>query len=365
MSILLFFIVLGVLVLVHEWGHYIVAKKTGMRVDEFGIGFPPKACSIKRGETEYSLNWLPIGGFVRIFGENLEDAENMGLEEKDVSRSFASRPKWAQALVLIAGVTMNIIFAWFLFVVTLMIGVPTAVDEATALPSAQLYVAGTLADSPAGSIPEGSEIISVSSNGKTLDSLKPQAFSEFVGDTAPDPIELTYMDKDIESSIVVVPEQGLSEVDPDKYIVGVSLALVDTEKSSFFEAIVDGSKMTVDVFVSIVTGLFTLIGQSFAGTADYSQVAGPVGIVNLVGDAASFGIAALLTFTAIISLNLAVINLLPLPALDGGRLVFVAIEAITGKHIPSMWAARINLFGFVLLMLLMVVVTYNDIIRLI
>ena len=121
---------------------------------------------------------------------------------------------------------------------------------------------------------------------------------------------------------------------------------------------------TYDTMIAITVGLFALLGQSIAGTADYSQIAGPIGIVNMVGDAASFGIIALLTFTAFISLNLAVINLLPIPALDGGRLVFVAIEAITGRNIPPEWAGRLILIGFALLMILMLAVTYNDIIRL-
>lgn len=364
MSVILFLLVLGVLVLVHEWGHFIVAKKTGMRVDEFGIGFPPKAYGIKKGETEYTLNWLPIGGFVRIFGENLEDAENLGDDARDISRSFAARPKWAQALVLVAGVAMNVIFAWFLFVVTLMIGVPTAVDSASATAEADLFITNTLADSPAADIPEGAIITSVSSDGNDLQILQPEAFSDFVEEVSPAPIDISYEYGEVVDTVSITPEQGLSSADPEKYIVGVSLALVEDRESSFFEAVVEGSKMTVDVLVGIVVGLFSLLQQSFMGTADYSQIAGPVGIVDMVGDAASFGLTALLTFTAIISLNLAVINLLPVPALDGGRLVFVAIEAITGKHIPAMWAARVNLVGFALLMILMVAVTYNDIVRL-
>src|SRR3989344_2431069 len=162
MSILIFLLVLFVLVLVHEWGHFIVAKKTGMRVDEFGIGFPPKLFSVRKGETEYSFNLFPIGGFVRIFGENSE-APQTPEDTKDVSRSFSSRPKWAQALVLLAGVTMNIFFAWFLFSLTFIVGVPTAVDEATASPEAELYVASTVPTSPAdGVLPVGSVILSVS-----------------------------------------------------------------------------------------------------------------------------------------------------------------------------------------------------------
>ena len=161
MSVILFLLVLFVLVLVHEWGHFIVAKKTGMRVDEFGIGFPPKLFSVKKGETEYTFNALPIGGFVRIWGENFADAAEEKESGIDVSRSFAARPKWAQALVLIAGVTMNILFAWFLFSLTYMIGLPTVVDEADATSAAELSIMDVLPDSPAAVIPAGSVVNAV------------------------------------------------------------------------------------------------------------------------------------------------------------------------------------------------------------
>ena len=362
MSILLFFLVLFILVLVHEWGHFIVAKKTGMRVDEFGIGFPPKLFGVKKGETEYTFNALPIGGFVRIYGENYEDYSSA--DKSDQSRGFNSRPKWAQALVLIAGVAMNILFAWFLFSLTYMVGVPTAVDESEASDSAMLYVTGVLPESPAVGIPVHSVITSVSNGDDKVDNPTPSEFSSLVAMNAPAPVDIAYRSGDVESSVSMVPKQGLSEDDPDKYLVGVSLSLLEVEKRPFFTAVIDGFSATVQGLVGISVGLWSLIAQSFTGEADFSQVAGPVGIVGMVGDAASFGLTALLTFTAIISLNLAVINLLPFPALDGGRLVFVAIESVTGKHIPAEWAGRVNLVGFAILMLLMIAVTYNDILRL-
>jgi regulator of sigma E protease len=364
MSILLFILVLFVLVLVHEWGHFIVAKKTGMRVDEFGIGFPPKAVSFKRGETEYSLNWLPIGGFVRIWGENLEEAEQLSDQAADTSRAFSARPKWAQAAVLIAGVAMNVIFAWLLLVLTFMIGVPQTVSEIEASSQAELIVAGTLADSPASVLPPGVVITSVDSDGAVIDRLTPEGFREFVAAVAPSPIMVSYEGPAGADTVSLVPEQGLQAAEPERYIVGVSLSLVETQSTHLGAALLAGTTRTIDILVGIVVGVYTLIVESFAGTADYSQIAGPVGIVNMVGDAASFGLTALMTFTAVISLNLAVINLLPIPALDGGRLVFVAIEAISGRHIPAVWATRVNLVGFVFLMLLMIAVTYNDIIRL-
>jgi len=142
------------------------------------------------------------------------------------------------------------------------------------------------------------------------------------------------------------------------------LALVEDVKQSFGDALISASVATFTGLRDITVGLFNLIVDSIKGVADFTKVAGPVGIVGMVGDAASFGLTSLLTFTALISLNLAVINLLPIPALDGGRLVFVAIEAITRKPINPIWAGRVNLVGFALLMVLMVVVTWNDIARL-
>lgn len=367
MSIILFFLVLFVLILVHEWGHFIVAKKTGMRVDEFGIGFPPKLFGIQKGETEYTFNALPIGGFVRIWGENYEDKAKSDLssgEDVDMSRSFNARPKWAQALVLVAGVTMNILFAWFLFSVTFMIGVPTAVEESAASDSAQLYVANVLENSPAEALPAGAVVNQMQVGEETILSPTPTEFTNLISDTAPAPVTISYTYADEQKTIDIIPAQNVVPDKPEQYAVGVSLALVETVSQSFPAAMLSGLSATGNGLVSITQGLFSLISQAFVGEADFSQVAGPVGIVGMVGDAAAFGFAALLTFTAVISLNLAVINLLPFPALDGGRLLFVAIESVTKKQIPAVWAGRLNLVGFGILMLLMIAVTYNDITRL-
>ncbi|MCB9810861.1 MAG: RIP metalloprotease RseP [Candidatus Nomurabacteria bacterium] len=362
MTIILFLLVLFVLILVHEWGHFIVAKKTGMRVDEFGIGFPPKMYGIKKGETEYSFNALPIGGFVKIYGENLEEIPG---DEVDKARAFGSRPKWAQALVLVAGVAMNVLFAWFLFFVVFMLGTPTAVEESVATDEAVLYVSGVLPGSPLyEKLSAGSEILSVGSADDELMKPTPSTFTEFIQAHADEELSINYKNGDDTGTVNVTPETGLIPGEESKAAVGVSLALVETVPRSFFTAIVDSFFATVNGLEQIVTGLYSLLVGAVSGTADLSQVAGPVGIVNMVGDAAQFGVVALLTFTAVISLNLAVINLLPIPALDGGRLVFVAIEAVTRRPINPNWAGHLNLIGFALLMLLMIVVTYNDIVRL-
>ena len=368
MSIILFLVVLFVLVLVHEWGHYITAKKTGMRVDEFAIGFPPKLFGIKRGETEFNFNLFPIGGYVKIFGENAEEAAEMGATPRapqDVGRAFGERPKWAQAVVLLAGITMNILFAWFLFSVTQMVGVPTAVEESAATEAAELYVAGTLPGAPAdGKLPVGAVVLGAEANGEAVTAPNASEFSNFVATHAPAPITVQYRYKDAQETVELTPVKGLVAAEPEKYVVGTSLSLVEIQKKSFFNAIGSGFMTTVDGFLGISVGLATLIKEAFVGQADLTNIAGPVGIVGMVGDAAAFGIVPLLTFTAIISLNLAVVNLLPFPALDGGRLVFVIIEAVTRKQVPPQWTGWVNAVGFILLLLMMAAVTFNDISRL-
>lgn len=358
----LFLVVLFILILVHEWGHFFAAKRTGMRVDEFGIGFPPKLFGIRRGETEYVINALPIGGYVKIFGEDM--SETVG--EGDRARAFSARPKWAQAVVLMAGVTMNTIFAWFLFVVMLVVGIGGAIDESMYnADTSKLVVTSTLPGLPAdGVIPANAIITNVAAGGLELSPLTPSAFSDFMAKNENQPITIRYTNNEDQMTAEVVPLTGVLPESPNRPAIGVGLALIDTIQYSFGGAIVEATKQTWSSLVSITVGLGGLFAGIFAGTADFSQVTGPVGIVGYVGDAASNGFTSLLYFTAIISLNLAVINLLPIPALDGGRLVFVAIEAMIRRPIPGVWAARVNIAGFASLMLLMLAVTVNDVIRL-
>jgi regulator of sigma E protease len=364
-TILLFLAVLFVLVLVHEWGHYITAKKTGMRVDEFGIGFPPKLFGFKRGETEYTLNALPLGGFVRIYGESLvhEAAEE---HDPDKARALWARPAWAQALVLIAGVVMNVVLAYVLYVAVFMIGVPTPVPETEQRPGAELYIASVVPDSPlAGLVTPGTVVKAVTAaDGTTLDELTPSAFSSFVGSYGAEPLALTIQDGEEERIISVLPEAGLITDAPERRAVGVALTLVVVDTQGFLEALQSAGVATITGLGAIVAGVAHLLGGAFTGTADLSQVAGPVGIAGMVGDAAEFGIPALLSFVAIISLNLAVVNMLPFPALDGGRLLLLLGEVVLRRPANALWTHRLNAAGFILLMVFMVVVTYNDIMRL-
>lgn len=366
MSIVIFFAVLFVLILVHEWGHFIVAKKNGIRVDEFGIGFPPKLFGIKKGETEYSFNMLPVGGFVRIFGENAEDAAADAAAHRDISRSFVAKSKWIQAAVLVAGVVMNVLFAWLLFSLVFAIGVPTAVEEQNATESAELVVSDVIDGSPAykAGLTPGAVITGVRAGLDTDTILYPSSFSAFTEDRVGVEMEVAYKIGDTEMTATLIPEVGIIADKPDQPAVGVALALVDTVRMAPHVAVWEGLKTTVSGLGAITVGLGSLFADSVRGEADMSSIAGPVGIIGLVGDAAEFGFASLMMFTAFISLNLAIINLLPIPALDGGRLMFVAIEAIRRKAVDPVWFARVNFVGFALLMLLMVAVTVSDVSKL-
>lgn len=359
MSVLLFALILFALVLVHEYGHFIAAKRTGMRVDEFGIGFPPKIASMRRGETEYSINALPIGGFVRIFGED------GSVQGEDRNRAFSARPKWAQALVLIAGVTANILFAWFLFALALGIGMPTAVSPEEATDAAALYVVEVLPESPAmeAGIPAGAVVEQLSAGGQEIAPRSPDEFRTFV-EAAGVPVTVAYTYRGAAAETTLSPVRGLTPDAPERAIIGVGLGLVETVREPIHRALGQGFVLTATGLRDVTVGIWSLLADAVVFEADLSQVSGPVGIVGLVDDASAFGLTSLLMFTAFISLNLAVINLLPFPALDGGRLVFVAIETLRRKPIPAVFAHYVNAAGFLLLMALMVVITYNDILKL-
>jgi regulator of sigma E protease len=349
-----------VLILVHEWGHYIAAKKTGMRVDEFAIGFPPRLLSWRRGETRYAINALPIGGYVKILGENGDDGEV--LSEADRLRTFSSRPKIAQAVVLAAGVIMNVLLAWGIFFGLLVVGAPTVVDESVATPAASLVVTSVVPGAPADTvIPAQAEIVSLTNTAGESAVLLPSAVSSFVNDAGGTPVTVTFVIDNETITRTVTPVAGLVSSNPNQHVLGVGLVVVDVVRQPVVSAVGIATAQTVSMAGDIIKGLGALLKGLVIGNADLSSVAGPVGIVGYVGDAAESGVVSLLMFTAIISLNLAVINLLPIPALDGGRLLFVMIEAVIRRPINPVWMGRVNLVGFALLMLLMLTVTVNDI----
>lgn len=364
MTVIIFIAVLVVLIVVHELGHFIAAKLSGMRVDEFGLGYPPKVWSFKKGETEYSFNALPFGGFVKIYGE-----DETGVVGNDSPRAFGSRPRILQAIVLVAGIVMNILLAYVLITATLVMGTPRALSdtELTTASNVHLVVANVLPKSPAdvSGLKVGDTITEVSGYEKTFTGTVAADFSKYVSeDTAGAPLTFTLERNGTPIIVTATPAEGVITSEPTRKALGVSVAPVGVVPVSWYKAPIEGAQLTWEVTKETAVGLVGFFGSFFTFSADLSQVSGPVGIAGAVGGAAHAGLAALLSISAIISINLAIINLLPIPALDGGRLVFVIIESITRRPIKSSVAQIVNGVGFTALVLLMVVVTGHDIFKL-
>ncbi|MGD0328130.1 MAG: M50 family metallopeptidase [Minisyncoccia bacterium] len=361
MSILIFIIVIVALIVVHELGHFVVAKLSGMRVDEFGLGYPPRAAIIgKAGETILSLNWLPFGGFVKIYGE---DGEGKG------SRAFSMRPRIFQALVLIAGIAMNLLFAYVLITGALIAGTPRALSpaELATARNVELAVANVLPGTPAalaGILP-GDSILDAKDAEGQWHSVDPASFSAFIAASHGDAVTLDVKHNGEEYIITTTPVAGVVPNDPSRYALGIEVATIGTAPLSPGSAVIEGASLTWGSLAITTAGLWHFFYDIFVFHADFSQVAGPVGIVSVVGSEAAQGLGSLLSIVAIISINLALINLIPVPALDGGRLLFVIIEGIIRRPIKPSVAHAVNSVGFALLVFLMVVVTAHDIFKIV
>ena len=367
MNILIFIVVLIVLIVVHEFGHFIAAKFSRMRVDEFGLGYPPHAMTIAEiGETSYTLNWLPFGGFVKIYGE-----DGLPPDSTRDARAFSSRPRFAQALVLVAGVAMNLLFAYVLITGALIAGTPRAIsqDEIAYARGVELAIANVLPSSPAaeaGLLP-GDVILSAEDGHYAFSGTNPAAFTKFVsnggGNTT---IALSVRHTDGKETLLFArPTFGIIASDPSRPALGVEVATIGVVPLSLGAAIVEGASLTWGTVTVIAAGLCHFFYGIFTFSADLSQVAGPVGIAGAVGSASTQGFGYLFSIMAVISINLALINLIPVPALDGGRLLFVIIESIIRRPIKPSVARAVNSVSFALLVLLMVVVTAHDIFKIV
>lgn len=383
MTIIIFFIILGVLVFIHELGHFLAAKKAGVRVDEFGFGYPPRALRIgEKWGTVFTLNWIPFGGFVKIFGENYEedlvDKEEQkhtvpALGHKDkalgtvvfVPFSFTKVSKKWQATILAAGVIFNILFAWFLFSFGFLIGLPTSVDNSMGMEvkNPVLTIIDIVPNSPAqvSGLKAGDKIVEVSyPNREVLKDLAPDIISDFISKSSGEVLfEIDRGGRIL--NFEILPD---TEIVENKKIIGINMDMVGTLSLPIHKAVYEGGKTTFNIMHLTVFGIANLIKDAIKGDADMSNIAGPVGIIGLVGDASRLGFAYLLTFTALISINLAIINLVPFPALDGGRILFVIIEGIIKRPINPKFAQVANIAGFALLIALMLFITYRDILRL-
>lgn len=323
-------IVFAVLIFVHELGHFLTAKAIGVKVNEFALGMGPVLFKKQAGETQYSLRLVPIGGFCAMEGED---------EDSDDERAFNKKPAWQRAIVLAAGSLMNAVLTVVILAVLLFAaGYPTNVISEVS-PESPAAVAGIL---------PGDEILDINgSEIKQWDDIYTIIGVLQPGTDISISIERNGRPMVLESE-TVASEDG-------RTIIGVKPV---TEKRPF-AAIGDGFKATL----TMAAAMADILKQLFTGNVAASDLTGPVGIVYMVGDSAKMGIQYVAYLAALISLNLAMINLLPFPALDGGRLLFLIIRKITGKAITDKVEANIHTAGILLLFTLMIYVTWNDILR--
>ncbi|XEQ92801.1 hypothetical protein SCACP_16520 [Sporomusa carbonis] len=331
--------VFGLLVLFHELGHFITAKWVGMRVDEFAIGFGPKLISRKVGETVYSIRIIPLGGFNKIAGMDPD-------EEKD-ERSFSAKSIWARMLVIVAGSVMNFVLpVILLFIVFMSAGIDTPSNQpmiGTVFPNKPAAAAGLL---------PGDHITAV--NGVPIDSWR--QFVSVIQINAGNKLNITYSrGTETGKTAILTPEY---DEKGKRGVIGVT-PQIDTYQPGVLESVGLAAKHTFTVAQSMLIG----IGEMITGKAA-ADVAGPIGVAQMAGEVAQLGIIPLLQFAAFLSINLGLINLLPVPVLDGGHVVTLAVEGLRGKPLDRNQMQFIQIIGFALLMLLLVVATFKDISRL-
>lgn len=354
LTIIVFILILGLLIFVHEFGHFIMAKRAGIKVEEFGFGFPPRIFGIKKGETIYSLNFLPIGGFVKIYGEEGKPTDKQSSKDSDKERAFYNKPIRTRAVILVAGVTMNLILAAFLLSIGYYLGLPEVVDDqANDLTGARVQITQVVFDSPAGQagIKMGDIIVQFN---KVID------LQEFVEAHKGEEITIVIQrgDKILEKTLVprVKPP---AEEGP----LGIALARTAIVYYPWYRALIMGITSTVNLTWFIIVALGSILWQLIITGQLAIEIAGPVGIFSLTGQAAQLGFIYILQLTALLSINLAIINAFPFPALDGGRLLFLAIEKIKGSPVSQKVEKFAHTAGFVILILLMIAVTWRDVVR--
>lgn len=351
LTIIIFVLILGLLIFAHEFGHFIIAKRKGLKVLEFGFGFPPRLLGIKRGETTYSLNLIPIGGFVKILGEEGEAATD--------SRSFAAQPIRTRGLILCAGVLMNFLLAIVLLSIGFKIGLPQVVDSVEGkVRDKKIQIAFIAKDSPAekAELSLGDEIISI--DGEKFE--KVELIQEKIKEKAGKEVTI-----EIKRGADILVKTVVPRENPPKGEGALGIGLVKTGIVSYpiFSAILKGVSFTFTIIITIFIAFYEVIKNLIVGKPITAELAGPIGIAVMTGQAARMGFVYILQFTAILSINLGIINILPFPALDGGRILFLIIEKIRKKKVSQKIENLIHTIGFAFLILLMILVTFRDIFR--
>lgn len=350
-AIIAFIVMLLALVLAHEAGHFFAAKWSGCNIEEFGFGFPPRLFSIVRKGTRYSFNLLPLGGFVKIEGENMD-------EVAPSPTSFAAKSAGKRIFILSAGVIMNMVLAYVLLTAQAAVGSPTLVtgQNASTLTNQKTYILDVAKDSPAekAGFKKFDRIVAIQgTKNPTIDQIQ-QVMSNYGGQEVN--LEIDRAGQKIQAYVLVRENPPTGEG-----ATGVSLAATGLIKAPWWKAPWAGLTRTWNMLVAIVVQFWILIQQLVQHGSAGESLTGPIGIAVYTNEATQLGLPYFLEFMALISINLAIINILPLPALDGGRILFVGLEKIFGRRYIGRIESYTHTAGFVALIGLMLFVTFHDV----
>ena len=351
-TLLLFIIILGIIILVHEFGHFIFSKKFGVYVYEFAIGMGPKLCSRKKGETEYSIRAVPIGGFCSLAGEDGEETDDKGKKIPKKRKLFA-KPLWQRFLILFFGAGNNFILAYILLFLVAIIGGAPVMDP---------VISGVTKDYPMAEagIEAGDKILAINGHKtKTIDDVQLYITLNKAGSDLK--LKVENAEKEVKD-YVITPKKVKEDVDGKKvenYYYGVEF------KTTYTHGFIDSVKYSFVKAGALFRQMWGVLGHLVTGKLSINNLSGPVGIYSIVGEAKTYGFVTLMQLTALLSINVGFLNLLPFPAFDGGRIFLLLVEKIKGKPLNPEVENWINTIGFILIMLLALYVTGHDVLRLI